>query len=150
MPDAAHMILSAEDVAADDPGLVAALSVADLPTDDLAEAGGVLLAFRGEGGAVLGYGGYERHGSHALIRSVVVAASMRGQGIGAALLPLLLRHAADAGARDAWLLTTTAAAFFARLGFRPVARGDAPQAILATRQAASLCPSSATLMHRKV
>jgi hypothetical protein len=50
----------------------------------------------------------------------------------------------------ACLLTETAAPFFAKLGFYPIAHDEAPVAILATRQAASLCPASAILMARRL
>jgi amino-acid N-acetyltransferase len=44
------------------------------------------------------------------------------------------------------LLTTTAAAFFEKRGYRRLARTSAPAAIRATTQFSALCPSTATLM----
>jgi len=41
-----------------------------------------------------------------------------------------------------WLLTTTAADFFERLGFRRTDRGSAPPDIASGAQFAGLCPSS--------
>jgi len=69
---------------------------------------------------------------------------------GGGMLALLLRRAFDKGGRDAWLLTTTAAPFFGRAGFKPVERAIAPASVLATRQAASLCPASAALLRRSI
>jgi len=74
----------------------------------------------------------------------------RQRGIGGGILALLLRRAFDEGGRDAWLLTTTAAPFFERQGFKPVERTSAPASVLATRQAASLCPASAALLRRPI
>jgi len=131
-------------VTGEDMGLRAALVAADLPTDDLAEAGRRFFRFD-EAGQVVGYGGFECHERHALVRSVVVLPEHRGRGIGRAITDALIGAAYRAGARDAFLLTTSSAAFFERLGFATIARTDAPAAILATRQAAAICASAALL-----
>jgi arsenate reductase len=128
----------------------AALRAAELPLDDLEEPGRSFFAFRTLGGVALGFGGYELLGTLALIRSVVVLPEARGKEIGRNLLALLMRRAFDDGAREAWLLTTTAAGFFQKAGFRVVARAAAPAAILATREAASLCPVSAVVLARTI
>jgi len=123
-----------------------ALRRADLPTDDLDEAGVRAFAFADRDGAIVGHGGLEIHGEHALMRSIVVEPSRRGRGEGRAIVDWLLAEASAHGAARVYLLTTTARAFFATLGFAAVARADAPAAILATRQAAGLCAASAALM----
>jgi arsenate reductase/amino-acid N-acetyltransferase len=46
------------------------------------------------------------------------------------------------------MLTSSSEPFFERLGFVRIDRSMAPDAILKTRQAASLCPASATLLVR--
>jgi len=75
-----------------------------------------------------------------------VLADRRGQGFGEAITRKLLAQAHDDGADAVYLLTDTAAPFFEALGFRNIACDAAPAAILATRQAANLCPASAALM----
>lgn len=137
-------------IAGGDTAFRAALRAADLPVDDLEEPGRTFFAYRALRGAALGFGGYELLGTLALIRSVVVLPEARGKEIGGNLLALLLRRAFDGGAREAWLLTTTAAGFFQKVGFRVVARDAAPAAILATREAASLCPASAVVLARTI
>ena len=97
-----------------------------------------------------GYAGYELYGADVLLRSLVVTAEARGTGNGKAIVARLSRRAFDAGARRAWLLTTTAANFFEKTGFKRVERSAAPEAILGTRQATGLCPSSASLMARPI
>lgn len=134
----------------DDRGLRAALDDAGLPSADLSEPGRSFFAFRTLSGHLLGHGGFETHGADVLIRSVVVAKEGRGCGVGRAILPLLLRRAFDRGARQAWLLTTDAAGFFEKNGFRRIERSAAPAAILATRQAAALCPASAVLLTHQI
>ena len=137
-------------IAGSDAGLALALQEAGLPTDDLAEPGRSFFAYATVSGGRVGYGGFERMGSDVLVRSLAVLPSARHRGIGGGMLALLLRRAFDAGGRDAWLLTTTAAPFFERAGFKPVERGAAPASILSTRQAASLCPASAVLLKRSI
>ena len=131
-------------IAADSPDLRAALDAAHLPTDDIAEPGRRFFRYD-DGGEPVGYGGYELHGEDALLRSVVVLPARRDKGVGRALAEAVLAEAAAAGARRAWLLTTTAEDFFAHRGFTRVGRNAAPQAILETRQAATICSTAALL-----
>lgn len=147
--EGAHFLRD-ERVAGDDPGLIAALKTADLPTDDLGEPNRSFFVYRSLSGAVLGYGGYELHGKDALLRSIVVLPEGRGKAIGRNLVPLLMYRAFRDGARTAWLLTTSAAGFFEKLKFKRRPREEAPPAILETPQAKSLCPASAVLMSRKL
>lgn len=133
-----------------DQGLQQALSAAGLPVDDLDEPGRKFYVYDTLDGERVGYAGFERHGSDTLIRSVVVLPTARGSGLGSNIVHLLLFRAFEEGARRTYLLTTSAAPFFAKLGFKEVEREKAPAAILATRQASSLCPASATLMTRKL
>jgi N-acetylglutamate synthase-like GNAT family acetyltransferase len=132
---------------ADYTAFVDALTTERLPTDDLAEPGRVFLQVEQDGQTV-GFGGYELHGEDALLRSVVIPPALRGVGLGRDVAEGVLRHAAQAGARRAYLLTTSAAPFFERLGFSRIERAAAPESIRSTRQAASLCPSSAAFMMR--
>jgi arsenate reductase len=142
--------LSESAVDGTDPALAAALHAAGLPTDDLAEPGRQFFAYDALEGTRLGYGGIEALGADALLRSLVVLPAARRQGTGAGIVALLQRRAFDAGARRAWVLTTDAAAYFERAGYKVAARDAAPAAVLATRQASNLCPASATLLQRRL
>ncbi len=130
------------------PALAAALRAAGLPADDLAEPGRSFFTWHDASGSLRGHGGWERHGSAVLLRSLLVPADARGQGHGRRMVEALLAAARAEGAEDAWLLTTDAAPFFARLGFVATPRELAPPPIAATRQFAGLCPADATLMRR--
>jgi amino-acid N-acetyltransferase len=121
------------------------LEAEDLPSGDLREPGVRLFAFR-DGDLAIAYAGLEVYGTDALLRSVVVDPARRRAGVGRAIVEATLAQARRLGATRAFLLTTTAKAYFERLGFASVARADAPPAISTTRQAAGLCPSSAPLM----
>lgn len=133
-----------------DSGLQKAVSAADLPIDDLCEPDRHFYVYNTLDGERIGYAGFEKHGTEALIRSVVILSNARNSGLGSNVVPLLLLRAFEAGARQAYLLTTSATRFFAKLGFKEMERDKAPAAILATRQARSLCPASTILMTRKL
>jgi N-acetylglutamate synthase-like GNAT family acetyltransferase len=136
-----------EPVTIPSPDLSAALLASDLPVDDLADNGRTFYRFV-EAGQTVGFGGYERHGDDALLRSIVVDPAARGRGIGRAVTTVLLDQLSRDGVRNVYLLTTSAEALFKALGFVQIDRSAAPAEIMATRQAASLCPSSATLLFR--
>jgi len=118
-----------------------------LPSGDLREPDVRLFAFR-DGDAAIGYAGLEIHGTDALLRSVVVDPARRRAGLGRAIVEATLAQAHRLGATRAFLLTTSAKAYFERLGFVSIDRASAPETILSTRQAAGLCPASAPLMVR--
>jgi N-acetylglutamate synthase-like GNAT family acetyltransferase len=132
-----------------DESLRAALAGAGLPVDDLTDAGRSFYRFSRDGETV-GFGGLELYGEAALLRSIVVLSDRQGFGFGHAITLGLLDEAHRKGAGVAYLLTESAASFFQSLGFRSIARDEAPTAILTTRQAASLCPASAALMVRSL
>ena len=133
-----------------DSGFVQALAEANLPVDDLADPDRVFYRFTQIDGTCIGYGGLELYGQDAFLRSIVVTPGLRNEGLGRNLVTLLLYRAYEQGGRRAWLLTLSAAAFFERLGFKPVTRENAPAAILNTRQARGLCPGTAVLLSRKI
>lgn len=147
MSEAAETSLKLAPIEGTAADLRAALAAASLPTDDLAEAGRTFFCIlRDE--QTIGFVGFELHGQEALLRSLVILPKARGQGLGRAATALLLREAQVAGARHVYLLTDSAAGFFEGLDFCRIERTAAPAAILATRQAASLCPSTAALLVR--
>jgi N-acetylglutamate synthase-like GNAT family acetyltransferase len=131
----------------DSAAVEALLRAADLPWQDVAEHLGAFIVGE-QGGALVACGGLELYASDALLRSVALAPALRGRGLGRALCDTLLGVARCRGVRDLWLLTTTAADFFAAQGFARVDREQAPAAIRATRELTTLCPASAALMHR--
>jgi amino-acid N-acetyltransferase len=125
------------------------LKGAGLPFDDIGEPGRRFYRLDDAVGP-LGWGGLEVHGSDALLRSVVMLDHHRGKGTGRALVGWLIDEATRLGVERLWLLTTTAAPFFAKLGFDPANRDAAPDAIRATREFRDICPASATCMVRRL
>ena len=148
--DDGEICLRDSEAADRDAGMVAALTAEGLPTDDLTEPGRRFFIYRTLSGEVVGYAGHELYGADAFIRSLVVLPEWRGKGIGKAIVARIARRAFDEGARTAWLMTISAAAYFEGIGFKRVERADAPEAILNTRQAKGLCPASAVVMKRTI
>lgn len=125
------------------------LSASDLPTDDVRDGDGEFYVGRFAGERV-GVGGLEFHGDVGLLRSVAVAEPFRGKGFGSDLVTLLESRARDDGVAELYLLTTTAAGFFADRGYERVDREAVPSAIRGTREFAELCPDSATVMRKSL
>ncbi|HYP17296.1 MAG TPA: arsenic resistance N-acetyltransferase ArsN2 [Opitutus sp.] len=134
--------------AADEEAIRRLLQTAGLPHADFAPHLGHFIVAR-SGDEVVGAIGAEVHAPEALLRSLVVAESLRGRGLGEALVRGLERAAAAWGVRRWWLLTTSAEAFFVRRGFRVTARSGAPAIIAATAEFRGLCPSVAVCLSRE-
>lgn len=129
--------------------LAGVLDHAGLPSADLTEPGRRFYRLDDED-APIGWAGLEPFGPDALLRSVVMAADRRGSGVGHRLVAEVAAVARGLGVERLWLLTTTAAGFFARLGFEPVDRAAAPDAIRGSREFRDICSASATCMTRAV
>lgn len=121
------------------------LLAAKLPVDDLHE-GGIHFFGCGEPCCLIGVVGLQLFGDDALLRSLAVDPALRGLGAGKALARAAERHASNALVRRIFLLTETAAGFFAACGYAAVPRDHAPRCIRKTREFSTLCPASAILM----
>jgi amino-acid N-acetyltransferase len=125
------------------------LTEVDLPTSDLTP--GHLEHFFGCGhGDTEGVIGLELFGATALLRSLAVAAPFRGRGVGKQLVAHAERYARERGVDMLYLLTTTAEAFFRRLGYERIDRETVPDAIKATREYAAICPASSAVMTKRL
>jgi amino-acid N-acetyltransferase len=120
-----------------------------LPVDGLRDAlGRAVIASRGA--EIVGCVAIELYEGVALLRSLAVSASSRGQGLGGLLTAQALEMARELGARDVYLLTETAADFFPRFGFAVEERAGAPAALRNSVEFHSACPESARMMHARV
>lgn len=126
------------------------LGEAKLPASDL--RAGQMENFFGCGAedAPKGVVGLEILGEDALLRSLAVDPSAQGRGCAKALVAEAERHARERGVRRLYLLTTTAADFFAHLGYKTLGREEAPEAIRATSEFSMLCPASSVLMLKEI
>jgi len=127
------------------PSIKALLQRYELPTADLDDAHVAFLVDEHDG-QVTGAIGLQRFERVALLRSLAVHASQRGTGAGGGLVLLLEAEARQNGVDELILLTQTAQAFFAKRGYRVIAREAAPAAVLQTEEFRSLCPASAVCM----
>lgn len=127
----------------------ALLAAAELPLDgvpdDLAQ---FVVAERD--GTIVGAIGLESYGEAGLLRSAVVAPSLRGTGLGERLVRALLETARARGTRELVLLTTTAERWFPRFGFERIARDEAPVALHASEEFRGACPASAVTMRLRL
>jgi len=129
------------------PAVLALLSEAKLPTDGVAEHFHSYFVVD-DGGRIVASAGLELRGDAALLRSLAVAADVRGTGLGAALLRRAI-HEADGPAEGVYALTTTAEIYLSRFGFQPVPRTSLPPQLFESRELQDACPSAATVMKHK-
>jgi amino-acid N-acetyltransferase len=129
--------------------ILALLERTDLPPDGLRHHLATTLVARSDS-AIVGCAGVELYGAAALLRSVAVEPSHQGQGLGQRLTQAALDLARQHGAREVYLLTTTAGAFFPRFGFEPVTRADVPAAVQQSVEFTSACPVSALVMRLRL
>lgn len=129
---------------------VALLEAQGLPVSDITDEHLEHFFFVGSDGLPSGLVGLEIYGSDALLRSLVVGENARGKGMGSALTDHAGQYAASKGVRSIYFLTTTAEAFFWRLGYERIDRSRAPPSIERTREFASLCPATSAFMMKSL
>lgn len=129
----------------DEPAVLALLTAAHLPTDEVHEWLDHYTVAE-ENGEIVGVAGLEVHGQDGLLRSVAVEASRRGGGLGGRLAATVIATARQAGLRRLYLLTTTAEGFFPPYGFRSIDRADASPEVQESVEFREACPDSAVAM----
>lgn len=120
--------------------IIQLLSENRLPISDFQDSEIVFTVYR-RGDKIAGIIGEEIFGNDILIRSFAVEDSFKNKGIGKKLLEAVLTENATYH-----LLTTTAAPYFERYGFKYAERSDAPESIRNTREFSGICPSSSAYM----
>lgn len=101
-------------------------------------------------GESVGIVGLETDESDGLLRSLVVERSARGNGFGTALCERVEARAAANDVERLYLLTTTAADFFAGRGYVEIERDAVPDPIRETREFTDLCPATATCLKKSL
>ena len=97
-------------------------------------------------GQIVGCAAIERYDNFGLLRSVALESNERRRGLGRQLVQEILQQARADGIAELILLTTTAAPFFERLGFRVISREDVPAPVRASVEFQSACPASAAAL----
>lgn len=127
---------------------IALLKKNNLPTEDL-DPGKQLFVIE-EGSEVIGTIAVEYDYHDALLRSLSVSDTRRNTGIGAELVRFIENYVKAQGVETIYLLTTTAADYFARTGYEKADRNNVPQFIQNTKEYSVLCASSSTLMKKRL
>ena len=130
------------------PAVQTLLEAAALPTDGVTDFFPANYAVGEADNEIVAAIGVERYGDNGLLRSAVVADSQRGTGLGSRLTHERIEWCSRQHMRNVYLLTTTAAPFFEKLGFKRVDRADVPAEVQQAPEFASICPSSAVVMRR--
>lgn len=124
------------------------LSTCGLPVSDIVSSESLLFFGCRTDSELVGAVGLELYGPVALLRSLAVLSQYRNYCLGKALVAHAESHAASLGVQQLFLLTTTAEAYFSKLGYSAASREDAPVPIKATAQFSGLCPASSSFMSK--
>ncbi len=125
------------------------LKKADLPFEDV-ETGRQIFLVAIVDGRIAGTAGLEAYGRTGLLRSLAVEEGLHGHGLGSELVKKLADEARKTGVQELYLLTMTAAPFFAKHGFEKTERSKVPVSLQRTTEFASLCPVSSVCMKKRL
>ena len=132
---------------ADAPSILHLRRDAGLPIDGLIEHLNTAFVAR-DGAAIVGCAALEFYPEGALLRSVAVASTARGHGLGHRLTDAAITLAQSLGTRAVYLLTTTAEFYFPRFGFVQITRAQVPASVQHLIEFRSACCASAVIMRR--
>jgi N-acetylglutamate synthase-like GNAT family acetyltransferase len=127
------------------PAVAALLDANRLPLDGANEHLATYLVATSDG-TVIGCAGAEIYADVALLRSVAVTPPMQGLGMGKRLSSRLLEELKARHVARVYLLTLTAAPYFAGLGFQRELIAQAPLALKASVELQGACPANAIFM----
>ncbi|MDI9246427.1 arsenic resistance N-acetyltransferase ArsN2 [Marinobacter sp. CHS3-4] len=131
-----------------DQALVELLNRSALPTSDINQPGSIYFYGCHQRGKLIGCVGIQICETVAMLRSLATQEEVRKFGLGQALVKHAELNASLMGIEALYLLTTTAAEFFERLGYRHLCRQQAPAVIRETTQFSELCPSTSSFMRK--
>jgi amino-acid N-acetyltransferase len=120
-----------------------------LPTDGLADHVATAFVAR-DAGRIVGAAGLEVYEDGALLRSVVVDRAFRGSGVGRRLVDAVEELARARQVPALYLLTTTAADYFPKLGFGAISRESVPVGVRQSVEFVSACPASAAVLMKRL
>ena len=140
----ADLIRAAEPT--DWPAIERLLQEGDLPLEGAKDALGSFFVVESDGRDLIGCAALEPYGEALLLRSVAVRRDHRASGIGARLIHHVLAQIDSQ--HPVVLVTTTAASWFTRFGFRRIDRENVPGSILQSVEFQGVCPTTAVIMLR--
>jgi amino-acid N-acetyltransferase len=124
------------------------LKKSSLPTEDI--TAGTQLFVMEDGETILGTVAAEYDYNNALLRSLSVQENKRKSGLGVELVRFIENYVQQQGVEAVYLLTTTAATFFLNRGYEIIDREEVPDFIKQTSEYCTVCPSSATVMRKRL
>ena len=131
----------------DVPAILTLLSANGLPTDGFeAHAANAYVARRD--GELVAAAALESYPDGGLLRSVVVSTACRGERIGQRLVEHIIDLARAKRLPALYLLTTTAADYFPKLGFVATSRESVPESVRQSLEFTTACPASAAVLVR--
>jgi len=130
-------------------GVLSLLAASDLTDAGLAEEAAVLLVVR-KADAIIACAAFKADGSDALLRSVAVAPSERGRGLGVELVNRIETEAKLRGVSTLYLLTTTAEGFFRKMGYAVIDRSVVPSVVRTSAEFSACASAGATAMVRHI
>ena len=125
------------------------LLAALLPSGDLGGPNQRFIVAR-QNGRVVGCAGLETFGEDGQLRSMAVHWTSRNSGLGTRIHEHLLFEAVKAGVRNLYVVTTTAADFFARQGYRKIQPADVPPGVVGSEEYTTFVPGGGVVMARPV
>ncbi len=93
---------------------------------------------------------YELYGNIALLRSLVVAPSQRGQGRAKELFEFIFRHLKENNVSTVYGLTLTIPEWLLKLGFKEIKRENIAAELFASEELQGACPSSARAFTKSI
>ena len=128
-------------------GIVALLSSAKLPVDDLpGTLENFLIALQND--EVIGVAGLEIYADYGLLRSLAVSPDFRGRGLAGQLILQIESLANLKGLKTIYLLTETAPAYFKQKGYENITRTEVPVEVQQSSEFSHVCPQSAIVMKK--
>ncbi len=114
------------------PEVEALLSASSISVEGIHEHITQYIVSRDKAG-VLGCIGVDRYGTTGVLRVLAVAQRARSAGLGELLISAIVADVRLRGVESIVLQTTSAAGYFARLGFTPMNPADLPQSVRPAR-----------------
>ena len=99
---------------------------------------------------IVGTIGYELYGKIALLRSLAVVPSQRGQGRAKELFEFTTKHLKEKNIKTVYGLTLTIPEWLLKLGFKEIKREDISNELFASAELQGACPDSARAFTKSI
>ena len=133
------------------PSVQSLLKLVNLPIEGIEEQFSNYFVLEDNNDAnIIGSIGLEIYNSFGLLRSLAILPNHQYKNFGSSLVKVIEDFARSCAVKEIFLLTDTATNFFLKHGYLTIDRKQVPIEIQASREFASICPQSATVMKKKI